>query len=832
MTTLRQQLTCGILVFATCNISTAEQAVIPTPPPVATETAQDRFIKLFTPFRTEMAALSPDGKYIAYTLREGENLSVVTIEVDNPAKLKAKVTVVTDEVASPMMDIQAREKTPAAIRWMRWVNANRLVVETNKNFAYNQGNAAKPATDDGTGSTWFNCAGEVLGFDFDGKNARTLLTPKDIPEFTASSRGKSGTISTPRSPHVVDFSDSAPDSITIHSEGLPWNGGKRYVQRYILNAVTGKLSQESVHSVSVGRAYLFDRQGLPRISVSTSTVDAFPHEFACVPSSMFKQTKTIDQVITGKTQLSFSLSPTNYFGQRSIPLGFGKDPDVLYYASNIGRDTYGLYSVDLTTGKPTSFAAESDVYDLYVPTPGVFPDTNKGTFLGNESDGSIASPFDEPMSTTSVGSMSDTGSSNPSLSALQQRQSEANTQMEALDSSQQEAVAYSGSLAKDFGRSSLLGNLELAPLVFDRFTHDIVGFRYEGKTQTCSWFNPNLVEVQTALEKKYPGRSVDILEWDATYNRFLVRVRGTVDSGAYYVYDRAKTRVSEFVQRAPGLSREKLHETTDISFTDSSGQTISCTFTFPRAARSVPIPVIVLCQPQPWSRVHADFQPELQAFAEMGFAVIQVNTRGVWGFGVKQRESIAGSYETAQLTDIITTIDYLAKRYAINSRRVAIVGKSHGGYLALRALQLFPTRFRCAIAMDSVLDVKSWLAETRWTSADAGPKLISAYFGDPAKLPESELITKPETITKPVFLMNYRGEAGKGETGIYVKAKSLSLSLRRHDIPAELYDLSDDYVNGLPLAKAEAFCKIEDFLNTYIYDFKVKMGDLKIIKED
>jgi pimeloyl-ACP methyl ester carboxylesterase len=159
------------------------------------------------------------------------------------------------------------------------------------------------------------------------------------------------------------------------------------------------------------------------------------------------------------------------------------------------------------------------------------------------------------------------------------------------------------------------------------------------------------------------------------------------------------------------------------------------------------------------------------------------------------------------------------------------MGKQHGGYLALRALQLQPDKFRCAIALDSILDIESWIAETRWTNSDSGPELVRTYLDAPERQKEPPLTQHPEMITKPVLLLNYRGDAGKAETTAYVKAKTLSLALQRNDVPVELYDLSEDYMANLPRAKAEVFRHIEDFLNVYIYEYKVKLGELKQIND-
>ena len=47
-----------------------------------------RFKALFQPVRTDRAALSPDGKYLAYSIRENDTVAVAVIEIDHPEKMK------------------------------------------------------------------------------------------------------------------------------------------------------------------------------------------------------------------------------------------------------------------------------------------------------------------------------------------------------------------------------------------------------------------------------------------------------------------------------------------------------------------------------------------------------------------------------------------------------------------------------------------------------------------------------------------------------------------------------------------------------------------------
>lgn len=807
---IRSRVPLFILFFhVACTAATgAELPAIPklTRPPVAAPEA--RFDSLFRPPGTDRAALSPDGKYLAYTLRDADELSVVIVEVDQPGKPTAYIKVVSDEQATAMMDTMARAKTVANIRWMRWVTPTRLVMETNRTFA---------ALQEGGSQDWLNTSGEIIGVDADGKNAKPLVTPKDVAEWSAASGSNFGL---PRSPRIAGLCQDDPESVWVQTEGLQRSRELRDVERYRLNVITGKTKSITQHTVSVTRAYLFDNNGRPRVAIPISTRDAFPHEFLYDTGERLRPWKPMNALVAGKLTPGFTISPGNYFSQRCVPLGFGLSPDILYYASNLGRDTYGIYSLNIKTGEKGPFIAESPAFDLYAPVAGVFPDTGGGTLVVSDS------AIPEPVET------SETEPASPSTASTEGPTDSSSTASTTGTATGASTGFETRKRAKTTARSaSLLGNLDAAPLIIDRFTHEAAGFRYEGKTKTTLWFHPKLATVQATLEGKFPGRSIELIDWDSTYKRFLLRVSGNIDSGAFYIYEAApQVKLMEFMQCHPWLSREKLHRTSPFSYRDAEGRTISGTFTFPKTARYSPVPVIVLCGAQPWERIHTTFDPEVQAYAEMGFAVLQVNPRRAWGFGWKQRVSTTETPEAGEIADILGTVDQLARQFAINPKRIAIAGKSHGGYLALRALQLHPGRFRCAIAVEPVLDIKSWLGELRWTSADAGARMISSFFGDPASLPASPVMEQPEKITRPVLLMSYRGDPGVDEPNNFLRAKQLHRSIAGRGLSGEFIELGVDYQRNAPTARAEAFRQIEEFLNNTLYDFEVKAGELRTIE--
>ncbi len=746
-----------------------------------------RFEDLFAPLRTDFATLSPDGKLLAYPARRGSKMSIVVVAADQPGKAKTVIDVLTDEDATPMLG-NNKERTPARIEWLRWASANRLVVQSNAQPPVHNGD---PGTDATAASPWYSVPGVVIAFDADGSNPKTLVTPRDLAlkervpppppksEFdiptpdqasedapaitdsgsttsadaTIADQGDSATVTdntimtVARRPQVVDLVPGDPDSIYVRAEDPTASRDRvNRAELFKVNVRTGAIASLSEEVLTVGNAVLLDRQGHRAVTVPNTTQVSFPHVFTYDPADKKKNgaKRSLDSIV-GSAGGGFSVSPENYFGERSEPVGFDDDSSTLYFASNVGHDTYGFYSLDLKTGKRGGVAFENPILDLYQPTPARF-----------------ASP---------------------------------------------------------------------SPLVFDRYSRKLAGIRIIDQLGTTRWVRPELQAVQAMCEKALPGRSIEIQEWDEAAHHFLIVARGPTDPGAYYLLDATTNQLTEFISRAPALDRTKTFPTLSVVIKTPDGARLTGLVTSPRNPRLKPVPVVVLCQSEPWLRVSPEYNPAVAALAEMGLLVVQVNPRCAWGSGTQQRLlATQNGFEDGASQDIVTMLDWVQKHFEVSTKRVGIIGERRGAYLALRTLQLHPNRFRCMVGIEPTIDLGGWMSETRWNDASSAPALTRAFFGSKDKLKEAPLLAHPETVKASVLLLSYRGE-GKPETFAHSTALKFAAAVRRTGETATVTDLDDDYIARLPSATAGVFRDIETFINENIYNFSVNVGELETKKD-
>ncbi len=729
----------------------------------------DPFFDLFRPARTELAALSPDGSHLAYTVREGSQLSVVVVPTDALDRALAHVPVVDDDQATPRFQ-RHRESVPAAIAWLKWTDNERLVLETNAQVAVGSDTSVP---------------GVIMTLRRDGSDARVLVTSRDVAELVVPvdpaasvSRNPAPIGPTPDNPNFgrdpaepafdplapgglfaggdPDFANEAPFDPASFAEQRPLSPSifdldpasanhvlvrtrsetRVYVHR--LDVTTGRLALQAGYPIDPDRHLLPDRQGVPRISVPSTTNVGFPHRLRVERGPGNRGPRDLATAI-GLVAGAFDLAPATTFGHRAIALGFDERPEILYFAANLGRDTFGLYAADLEKGTLTDFAFEHPRLDL-IPRPA-------GAFA--------------PAGT----------------------------------------------------------------LVFDRHTRALRGVRFGDRPRTARWLDPVLQAAQSQLEQALPHRNVDILEWDREQRRLLALASGPTEPGRFLLFDRSTRQVAEFAQRAPWLADGPPTRLLTFTVTGPDGVDLPCQITLPVQPRTMPTPIVVICPPSPWERVSPDFQAEVHALARMGFAVLQYSGRGAWGYGVRHRDALAPGYDDTQLADLLVILDEVGKAFQLDPRRVGLIGSGHGGYLALRALAAHPDRFRCAVALEPPVDLATWVEREQWTSRDPSLPLVRSAFGPKERLSANRLDRAAGRIVKPSLILSYPGEDGTWRRSTYTAARNLARQLRGTNPESEFRDLTHDFARGLPRARAETYRAIEDFLNTHVYTFDVKIGE-------
>lgn len=370
--------------------------------------------------------------------------------------------------------------------------------------------------------------------------------------------------------------------------------------------------------------------------------------------------------------------------------------------------------------------------------------------------------------------------------------------------------------------------------IVDEYRREVVGQRKNDVRPVIAWRDTSLAEIQRELERKFPRRTVEIVEWCEDRTRVLTRVTGGSDPGRVFVYQRPENLVLEIFRRAPWLNSGNLHDTRFFEFDAPDGAHLSGYLTWPDRPRLRPPPLLV-CFPTGFpGRAQPEFDPEAQVFADLGFIVLRLNHRYVAGVKSEDRAALSSAIDRLSVQDALTAVDWIAERnpwHPVDRKRIATLGRGFGGYLALRALQLHPEVFRCGVAIDAPADLRPWL----WPPPSFEPALRPVLVNDlPRNLFDAErtdwkrlsVVAQADALTLPVFLLV---EPTRNPV-IDTTTAELRAKLKALKRAPDFLELDPGFGPGFPKARAATYRKIEEFFNLRLYDYDVRIGPVKEVK--
>ncbi len=193
-----------------------------------------------------------------------------------------------------------------------------------------------------------------------------------------------------------------------------------------------------------------------------------------------------------------------------------------------------------------------------------------------------------------------------------------------------------------------------------------------------------------------------------------------------------------------------------VSFAASDGLALHGYLTLPDdAAETDPPPMVLWLHGGPWKRERWPAPPLFRYLGSRGYAVLRLNYRGSVGYGRRFLEAGRGALFGRLPQDVLDAARWaVAEGYAAEGR-IALLGGSFGGFLALAALSRYPDAFGAAVAFNAATDaVAFWKRD--WSRA--GGRVIWREFLASRDLPKAALarispLNNVHKIDAPVLLL-------------------------------------------------------------------------------
>jgi dipeptidyl aminopeptidase/acylaminoacyl peptidase len=220
-----------------------------------------------------------------------------------------------------------------------------------------------------------------------------------------------------------------------------------------------------------------------------------------------------------------------------------------------------------------------------------------------------------------------------------------------------------------------------------------------------------------------------------------------------------------------------------VSYPSEDGTVIHARLLRPRDASAArPAPVVVAVHGGPSTCAGDEWDGLAQYFVEKGYGWLAPNYRGSTGYGRTFERAGRGVRGLDDVGDCLFAGEYLAKLEWVDEERIAIVGRSYGGFLALGTLTRDPEhRFAAGVSLYGDCDLfTTWSTCTRGRRRD-----IEAAMGHPSAYHDAynagSPINRVDAIGVPLLVVH-----GEEDDVVPVEqARELVAELRRLDKPFE-----------------------------------------------
>jgi len=318
----------------------------------------------------------------------------------------------------------------------------------------------------------------------------------------------------------------------------------------------------------------------------------------------------------------------------------------------------------------------------------------------------------------------------------------------------------------------------------------VLGSRYIDDRVAYQFVDPKMTAHFRGLNKYLKDAcNIDIVDVSLDANRYLARVTGPQESGAFYYYDSAAKRFGGIGQCRPWLTRERLAPIETLSVKTRDGVLLTAYLTVPLA--SGPRPLVVMPHGGPEVRDQVDFDDFAQVLAAQGWMVLQPNFRGSGGYGKTFANAGKKRWGDRMQEDVEDALAQVLATGRADKAKVAICGGSYGGYAALMGAVRNPDLYKAVVSIAGDSDLFESIAFTK--SEDGADSDSYLYWlgsiGDPsvdsAMMEAASPARHADKVKAPVLLIH-----GLEDTIVAPKqSRIMAKALRDAGKPVELIEM-------------------------------------------
>lgn len=349
----------------------------------------------------------------------------------------------------------------------------------------------------------------------------------------------------------------------------------------------------------------------------------------------------------------------------------------------------------------------------------------------------------------------------------------------------------------------------------DEWSGRVIGAAYTADKTEFFYFDPAREALQRGLEQALPGQSVGIVSSDASANTLIIKLDGTAMAPVFLVLDRATHNMRPIARPYPALTEVALPEIKTYNYAARDGLKIPAYLTLPQNKPAKNLPLVVMPHGGPDARDQLGFDWWAQFLANRGYAVLQPNYRGSWGYGRKFTEAGLRQWGLKMQDDISDGVKKAIADGIADPKRVCIVGASYGGFAALAGAAFSPELYACAVSFAGVSDLPQMLRteHKEYGSSSQVSSFWATRIGSSDENWDQLIATSPARnaakIRCPVLLMH-----GEGDTTVRIdQSETMASALKDAGKSVEFIRIpGEDHYLNLTETRVQLLTETEKFL--------------------
>ena len=244
--------------------------------------------------------------------------------------------------------------------------------------------------------------------------------------------------------------------------------------------------------------------------------------------------------------------------------------------------------------------------------------------------------------------------------------------------------------------------------------------------------DPDAPEIDyiSQLYDAFPGQHVRITSYTRDHKTMIVFTNSDRNPGDFYLFDTKTNQVRQLFSVKPEIDPAKMSSMLPIQLQARDGVTLRGYLTLPAGSSGKNLPLIVNPHGGPHGpRDEWGFDPEVQLFANRGYAVLQLNYRGSGGYGLNFQQLGYRHWSSTMQDDLADGVNWTVKQGYVDPSRVCIYGASYGGYAAFENPIRYPNLYKCAFGYVGAYDLTLLGEKGDVSHAAGGSNAMDVYLG-------------------------------------------------------------------------------------------------------